>query len=194
MKKRMLTILMTTIIFSCLNAEDEGLGLQLKLESRDKTVRLGQTSTLTLRISGDEISDITKGTEGLDVNLVPRSSFANDFRFRPQREGLFTFGPYEISVNGQKLTSNKVEIFVLPQWHGKFGTFFRVNEKSIVLGEEVELVIETWAKDHQSPLIVMDIGDSFSRRSGTSSSHSVSIGDKRIHCYSKTQSSHSLKR
>jgi hypothetical protein len=169
-----------------LSAKDEEKDLQLKLETSAKTLRLGQSTNLQLKITGPEISEITKNTEGFEANLVNRSSFINKFRFKPQREGKFTFGPYSISVNGQKLNSNVLEIFVLPQWDGEYGTFFRVNKESIVLGEEIELVVETWSQDSQSITIFPDRNESYSVRFGVSSSHSTSAGETRINCNSRT--------
>lgn len=123
--------------------------LRLELESNVRTVRLGQEATLRLRIAGPGIRRLTEGSEGISPKNSASGAFVYELGFKPPREGDFTFGPYQLSFNGQQLTSNLVSIFVLPAWDGTYGTFFRADRHSITLGESIELVMETWSTTYE---------------------------------------------
>ena len=149
------------------NAADSGLSF--RLEADLTTLRLGQDEQLKLILVGQGVDQIIAGTEGLNYPETGPGSFTRTLEFKPQREGSFTFGPYTVTINGQKLTSNTLHIEVLPRWDGTFGTFFRVDKSQIGLGESFQLVIETWKKeqDHTPfPGLRRDAG--FARSLGTS--------------------------
>jgi hypothetical protein len=119
--------------------------LKLELESSVRTSRVGLETTLRLRIVGPGIDRITERSEDLSPKSPAGSAFVYELKFKPQREGHFTFGPYQVSFDGRELTSNFVSIFVLPPWDGTHGTFFRVDSNDIILGGSLELVMETWS-------------------------------------------------
>jgi len=127
----------------------EDSDLKLDLEAGIRTLRLGQETALKLRIAGTSISRLTEKSEGVVPENPGAGAFVYEFKVKPQREGKFTFGPYQLSFNGQNLTSNPVSIRVLPPWDGTYGTFFRVDSNNIALGEAVELVMETWSEKYQ---------------------------------------------
>ena len=139
----------------------------MELNSPVKTLRIGQSARLNLNISGRGVYEITSATEGINTNSATQSSFTHNFSFKPQTTGNHTLGPYTVSLNGQKLTSNQIEIYVLPEYNGDNGTFFRVDRNSITLGEPVELVMETWANE-RTPFkhIFIKQSQSFSSQSG----------------------------
>jgi hypothetical protein len=109
----------------------EGSDPKLELESGLRTLRLGQETTLKMRIAGAPISRLTEASEGVVPENSRVGAFVYEFRFKPQREGKFTFGPYQLSFNGRNLTSNSLSIYVLPPWDGTYGTFFRVDSNNI---------------------------------------------------------------
>jgi hypothetical protein len=120
--------------------------LRLELESDARTLRVGQDATLKMRIAGAGVGRLVEGSEGVVPDVSNGAAFVYEFKVKPRREGPFVFGPYQISFNGQALTSNTVSIQVLPPWNGVYGTFFRVDSNSITLGQSVELVMETWSE------------------------------------------------
>ena len=143
--KNTVLILITTVFALSSVAVEKIQPLQLELESLVRTLRLGQSTQLKLKISGSDVCGITEATEGVVPEHLKKGPFSYQFNFKPQREGSFKLGPYCISMNGQKLTSNQIEINVLPQWEGVYGTIFRTNKKAIKLGEPFELVVERWS-------------------------------------------------
>ena len=176
MKKLIICLFITSLIAGCAttpspkpqqskNALESSLRLELK--SQVRTLRLGQSQRLKLQISGSEVSEITEASEGLDFDSLRPGAFVYNLNFNPQRKGSFTFGPYSIEVNGQKLESNQVKINVLPQWDGICGTFFRIDTNSIVLGDSVELTMETWTKDAKYISILPKRNESFSVKLGS---------------------------
>ena len=183
MKKTIITLLMLTI--ALLHADASESDLRLELESSIRTVRLGQSTKLKLKIIGSGVYEITEGTEGIEADNMKAGAFVYELEFKPQRNGSFKFGPYSLSVNGQKLTSNQIEINVLPQWDGNYGTFFRVDRDSIVLGEDVELVVETWSKAYDRKSIFLDRSESFVTTSGGSSTSSFRSGKEGSVTYMK---------
>lgn len=129
-------------------------GLTLKLIPSITTLRLGQETSVRLAIYGPGIDHIVAGTEGVpDMYSIPPDAqgFVHAFTFEPKREGDFTLGPYTITFNGQKLTSNVIHLQVLPDWDGKFGPVYHVDKTKIALGEEFQLVLETWLKPTAPP-------------------------------------------
>ena len=148
MKRTLIALVLTLSVLST-PAWAGDSDLRLELESGMRTLRLGQETTLKMRIAGVGISHLTEESEGVVPENPKAGAFVYEFKFKPQREGKFTFGPYQLSFNGQKLTSNPVSIYVLPAWDGTYGTFFRVDSNSIALGEAIELVMETWSEKYE---------------------------------------------
>ena len=172
--KRLLMALLAILIISHAWAAESSM--RLELESSVRTLRLGQSTKLKLKLIGSGVYEITEQTEGINADNMKAGSFVYEFEFNPQRKGGFTFGPYSLTVNGQKLMSNQIEINVLPQWDGTYGTFFRIDKGSIVLGEDIELVVETWAKEYDRKSIFLDRKESFSSTTGGSSRYSSRSG------------------
>jgi hypothetical protein len=183
MKKIIIASLLITI--SLLHVSEAESNLRLELESSVRTVRLGQSTKLKLKIIGSGVYEITEGTEGINADNMKAGAFVYEFKFKPQKKGSFTFGPYAISVNGNKLNSNQTTINVLPQWDGTYGTFFRVDTNSIVLGEDIELVVETWAKKYDHKSISLDRSESYITTSGAASSASIRSGKEGAVTYMK---------
>ena len=176
MRRYSLTILATLIALTCAHADESSL--RLELESPVKTLRLGQSKKLKLKISGSDVHQITESSEGIDINHMRAGTFVYEFNFKPQRKGIFTFGPYSVEFNGQKLTSNQIKIDVLPQWEGTYGTCFRVDTNSIELGESIEFVMETWSKDRGGYIsISLNRDESFSSSMGGGMSSSSFSSD-----------------
>jgi hypothetical protein len=173
MKKTLAVFLMITIALLHVSAAESGL--RLELDSSVRSIRLGQSTKLKLKIIGSGIYEITEGTEGINANNMKAGAFVYEFVFKPQRKGMFTFGPYSVSVNGQNLKSNKILINVVSQWEGTYGTFFRVDTNSIVLGEDIELVAETWEKKYSHKSMFLDRKESFMMRLGNSSTSTSSF-------------------
>ncbi len=140
--------------------------LRLELESNVRTLRLGQETTLRLRIVGPGVRRLTEKSEGVSPKDPAASAFVHELGFKPPREGSFTFGPYQLSFNSQELTSNPVSIFVLPAWDGRYGTFFRIDSNSITLGESIELVMETWSKTYESKHCLLKRDEAFTFTQG----------------------------
>jgi hypothetical protein len=174
MKKAIIVALMMTIALLHVSAAESNL--RLELESSVRSLRLGQSTKLKLKIIGSGVYEITETTEGINADNIKAGAFVYEFEFKPQKKGSFTFGPYSFSVNGRRLDSNQISINVLSQWDGAYGTFFRVDTNSIVLGEDVELVVETWAKKYDHKSIRLDRKDSFSAATGGSSSYQSRSG------------------
>ena len=129
------------LTFSSLRASD----LRLVLESNARTLRIGRDATIKLKIIGSDIANITAHTVGLKQypsELEP--TFTQELFFKPKKLGKIKIGPYSLSFNQKVLTSNTLEIEVLPKLKETNGTLFRVNKKEITLGEQIELVFETW--------------------------------------------------
>lgn len=129
--------------------------LQLKLESKEKTIRIGQSLTLNLKIIGKELSSIFSDSQDQDLEFknFNTSGFNTALDFKPKRTGTYTFGPYKLTFNNTNLISNKILINVLPEWDGRLGTYFFTDKDQINLGEQVELTLEIWSKskiDHLS--------------------------------------------
>ena len=143
LKTRDLGIVLALILSTLAWSGDSDL--KLELESNVRTLRLGQRATLRLRIVGAAVGRLTEKSEGVVPANTTVGSFVYDFSFEPQREGQFTFGPYQLSFNGQPLMSSPLSIFVLPPWDGTYGTFFRTDSDSVTLGEKIELTMETWS-------------------------------------------------
>lgn len=166
MKKSALTSLILALMLNYVIASEPTLFL--KLEPSFRSIREGQSATLKLKISGSDVRAIIAEMEGINpkspekeavvyevgFTRQKKEAFVYEFDFKPLRQGVFTFGPYSISVNGQKLVSNQIQINVAPPWDGNCGTYFLVDKTSIIHGEDVELVIETWTTSpDKSPLI-----------------------------------------
>lgn len=120
-------------------------GIVFNVDANYRTVRLGDQVQLTLKVTGDILTNIVSGTEGARLNSWDGEGFQSRYTFIPQKEGECRFGPYTLSINGQTLTSQPLIIQVLPKWNGEYGVFFRIDRSRIVLGEKVELVQETWS-------------------------------------------------
>lgn len=159
--------------------------LRLELESSVRTVRLGQETTLRLRIIGPGIGRITEKSEGISPKNPAVGAFTQELAFKPPREGNFTFGPYRLSFNGRELTSNRVSIFVLPAWDGTYGTFFRTDSNSITRGESIEFVMETWSKRYEPKLCVLKRDAAFTATQGESIMSSMA-SDNSTWVYTRT--------
>ena len=90
-----------------------------------------------------------------------------------------------MSINGTKVTSNTVTIHVLPEWNGEFGTFFRVHAKEIKLGDEIELVVETWSDGQSSPSLSLKWDKAYSQRIGSTAFRTNSDNGKMTRMASK---------
>lgn len=158
----------------------------LEVKSPVRTLRLGQEVRLKLRIAGSGVNAITRESEGIDADYAAGDSvFEHEIRFKPQRTGRFTFGPYAIDMNGAKLTSNSISVDVLPQWDGQPGMYFRVDTNAVVLGDEVELTVESWSKKGrpQSVNLSLDRNENFTARSGWGISFSrITTTDEDMSC------------
>jgi len=173
------TIVCLMMIIGLFDAGAEEANLRLELESPVRTLRVNEITKPKLKIIGSDVREITEKTEGISAYNPELGAFVYKFTFHPQKEGEYTLGPYSITVNGRKLTSNQILITVLPQWNGKFGTFFRVDKDSIVLGEDIELHVETWVKEGQEPIpsFTLSREESFSWTPGDSGVHGGRLGD-----------------
>ena len=126
-----------------------GSGLTLKVSSGIKTARIGKRIDLTLKMTGSVITNIVDAPPGAEVENRGERAFCYNVSFAPKTEGACTFGPYSLSLNGQSVTSEAVTIHVLPKWNGETGTFFRIDRDKIILGEDIELVAETWGQNRK---------------------------------------------
>lgn len=168
LKRRNLGIVLILILSTLAWSGDSDLKLELELESNVRTLRVGERTNLRLRIVGAGVGHITDGSEGIAASNPIAGSFVYEFAFAPQREGQFTFGPYQLSFNGQPLVSNAVSLFVLPRWDGRFGTFFRTDRDSIVLGDKIELSMETWGTTMNLPRCQIKWDEAFTSAPGGS--------------------------
>lgn len=142
--------IITLVLLSSISACFADQNLHLEIYSPVKTVRLGDSLKMKLKIIGSEVHEIVEDQEGVvPLKFNMDGALVHEFEFEPQREGLFELGPVNISINGQELVSNIITINVLPQWDGEFGTFFRVDTNSINFGEQVEFVVETWTTNRE---------------------------------------------
>lgn len=132
-------------------ADEAGADLKLELESERRSVRVGDSVGISLRIVGPGLRKMLRNADGLPLDGFQDDAFVYHFRVRPAREGVFAVGPYSLLFNGQSLQSNGASLTVLPEWEGRCGTFFRVDRSTISLGESFELVAETWSKDAALP-------------------------------------------
>jgi hypothetical protein len=183
MRRTVFASLLWAVSMGCWAGDESAF--RLELASPARTLRLGQTTQLKLAIIGSGVYAITEGTEGINADNMRAGSFVYQFEFKPQRTGRFVFGPYSLVVNGQKLESNRASVEVLPQWDGKLGTYFRVDATSIVLGEDVELTVESWASTYESRSMNLGRQDSFTWRSGGASSFSSRSDKDGNVCYTK---------
>lgn len=178
MKKAMATLLMATLALFHARAADPDL--RLEMTSQVHTLRLGEETRLWLKIVGSGVSKITENAEGIESQMKP-GEFVHELTFRPQREGKFTFGPYSLMVDGKQLTSMPVEITVLPQWDETYGTFFSVDRDSIALGEEIELVVETWSKEYEHRDFSLKRTESFTLGAELSGDGLFALDDDYVH-------------
>jgi hypothetical protein len=156
--------------------------LSLKLEGPTDILRVKQEAKLKLKIVGKGIGTMVKGAEGADQDEISVRTFTGEVVFTPKQEGAQTLGPYTVTVNGQKLVSNSLAIRVLPAWDGKFGTMFVVDKPKAVVGEELQLIIET-RSDHQVTALFAFRGGADFVMGSTSSSSSTSIsGGESVYC------------
>ena len=126
-------------------------GIVFTVDTDTKTVRLGESLRLTLKLTGDAASKIVSSTEGATLNFSDGDGFHSNYTFSPKQEGDCTFGPYTLDFNGHRYTSKPLVVRVLPKWNGEFGSFFRVDRNKIELGEEIELVQEMWTQKGFGP-------------------------------------------
>ena len=143
--KRRLTVVCALALLN-LGAACGTTGLTLNVESGVKTVRVGDRVTVTLSITGAAVTNIVGATQGARLEDMGNGGFRYDCQFVAQEEGDCVFGPYTVSFNGQSLTSQPLTVHVLGKWSGTTGALFRIDRNRIALGEEVELVQETWSQ------------------------------------------------
>jgi len=119
--------------------------LVLTLEAHQRTVRVGETINLVVKLTGNDLTNIFQSAKEFPaLDRYGNSGFRLDCSYTATNEGELVFGPYAFSFNGQKLTSNTQTVQVLPKVaKGELGTTFRVNRESISLGDDVELVMES---------------------------------------------------
>lgn len=139
-----LLVVFCTVSYPEKNEED---GLCLELKSNMRSLRLGQSVTVELKIIGQAIAEIIKNTNVIEPIYQKKPEFLHQFSIQPQKEGDCILGPYSLSFNGTNLESNSLTLKVLPEWDGGLGTIFRVDCNEIYLGESFELVMETWSKE-----------------------------------------------
>ena len=122
-------------------------GVTFTVESRVKTVRVGDHISLTLKLQGSDLTNIiNRAAAGAEFLNPGTGVFQYKCDFTAKKEGACVFGPYMVSFNGQTLTSQPLTVRILPKWNGEYGTFFRIDRNKVILGEEVELVQETWSQ------------------------------------------------
>jgi hypothetical protein len=144
--KTILTAICATALLSA-SVSLAGTGVTFSVESRVKTVRVGDHISLTLKVEGSDITNIVaRATDGAEFLNPGTGAFQYNCDFTAKKEGKCVFGPYVVSFNGQTLSSRPLTVRVLPKWTGEYGTFFRIDQTNITLGEEVELVQETWGQ------------------------------------------------
>ncbi len=145
-------------------------GLSLNADANLRSVRLGDQVQLTLKVTGDAITNIVSGTEGARPRFSGAEDFRSSFTFIPEEEGDCIFGPYTLSFNGQTLTSQPLTIRVLPKWDGEYGVFFRIDRTRISLGEEVELIQEIFSAER------LDMSTTRSRIKRQATDYEFSVG------------------
>ena len=144
--KTILTAICGTALLSA-SVSLASTGITFSVESRVKTVRVGDQISLTLKVEGSDITNIVgRATDQAEFLNPGTGAFQYNCDFTAKKEGKCVFGPYVVSFNGQTLTSRPLTVRILPKWTGEYGTFFRIAQTNIVLGEEVELVQETWGQ------------------------------------------------
>jgi hypothetical protein len=139
---------------SCANEKKKEISLSLEPTSKTRTLRVGQSIAVELKIVGPYIGDITKNLEGLYFTPLNAPKFVHEFHYKPQKKGDFILGPYSLTFNGKPLTSNSISIKVLPEWDGNHCTLFRVDRDEISLGENIEFVMETWSQKRKRIKII----------------------------------------
>lgn len=100
MKKPIIVFLVIVTLMS--KASVAELNLRLELESSVRSLRLGQSTKFKLKVVGSGVYEITEKTEGIEADNMRTGAFVYEFEFKPQRLGAFSFGPYALSMNGQK--------------------------------------------------------------------------------------------
>src|SRR4030042_1096893 len=150
MMKRLITILLLMVFGTAFSSEenDKDNNLSLELTSNMRTLRVEQSATIELKITGQAIAEIIKNTNNIKSTIFNKKpEFVYQFIVQPQKQGDCILGPYSLSFNGVHLQSNALTIKVLPEWKGGFSTLFRVDCNEIDLGGSFELVMEPWPKE-----------------------------------------------
>ena len=123
---------------------DAATGLGLSASASCGAVRHGDDVRTILKIEGDGVAHLVGPTPGARLTSSSMAGLQWGYEFTTEQEGGCTFGPYSPTLNGQALTSTPVVVKVLPQWDGRYGTFFCTDRARIRLGETIELIEETW--------------------------------------------------
>jgi hypothetical protein len=96
--------------------------LHLTAKADKKTVFLGSSSTITLELEGIKLNfepQIEKNNITIFDSYFSDKSNKNQFQMRfkvtPKDTGVVKFGPYSITVLGQQLTSNIVQVHCIKQ-------------------------------------------------------------------------------
>lgn len=168
MKDKLDIIVMSVVL--AVSVSYGGTGLSLNADANLRSVRLGDQIQLTLKVTGDAITNIVSGTEGAKPRFSGAEDFRSSFTFIPEKEGECIFGPYALSFNGQTLTSQPLTIRVLPKWDGAYGVFFRIDRNRIPLGEDVELIQETFSPER------LDLAATRSRIKKSANVYEFSLG------------------
>jgi len=166
MTRRRISGFAAAVVLLLSSASAGASDLTLLLECNVRSLRIGERARLELKILGRDLAKITEGIEGLKQDTRGPPSFVHRFDFRPEKAGRFVFGPYSLSLNGQELTSNSLSIEVLPDEKKAHGTYFRVNNEEIVLGDAFEFVIETWCQERGLEAVQLRRDNAFQHRTG----------------------------
>jgi hypothetical protein len=161
-------------------AKPKEASIEFEITSPHRMMRIGDESKIKLSLFIPEFERLLKQTEGINLEEMEPSAFVYEASFKAQHKGPLTFGPYSITYNGQKIKSNQLVVQVLPEWDGTFGTLFHVDRESINLGEDIELLVETWRETNRTSVIDLKNNEAFSITSRRSSSSLTSQGNSKV--------------
>lgn len=176
-------VMLCTNLFAEENEKGKSLGLVLTSDSR--SLRIGQSTTVKLKITGRDIARIINDVNNVTPLYNNEPEFVYQFLFKSSVEGDCKMGPYSLSFNGINLVSNSLIIKVLPEWKGDYGTFFRTDCNEIMLGESFELVMETWSNEMSKANISMQSKTELASIVSGMSTTQISNKNKEENHYSK---------
>ena len=155
------------------------------MTSSSRVVRLGQNVTVNLKIIDQSVENIFYDLDSTLKTRFGEPEFVYSFSVEPTAAGDFYLGPYSLSFRGKPLISNSLTIKVLPEWDGIYGTFFRVDCNEIMLGESIELVVETWSEDQKIPLIEYDRSKTNANVTGQINGSQLKMINTKVYYYRK---------